>query len=511
MTEGRSSPDPDPGVGESRQLGGLLKHSVIYSAAPLARQLISIGMHRLYTGWLAPAGMGVKEVVDFWLIALQQLLGVNALGAMVRFYYDRQDERERARVVTSCTILITLAAVVACGTAFVFSPRLAPLLLGAKELARPDELRILQLVLVLVPFQLATVSGLYYLQALKRSGLFTTIQTVKLLFEVALNFILIGALGLGVEGFLLSILAGEALTSFFLCGWIFRTLGMRIDWRLLRPILEYALPLVPVGLCQLVLHSLDRRLLIAWGSESMAGIYGHGYKIGYLVTGMLLGPFLQIWHPWVFAVHDPGERARLVARVSTYAVLTIGAASLGVIFLGRQAAILLGAYAAFWEAYRVIPFIAAGYVFWALYHVAQMPLLIAKRTGRLFLINFLAVLVNVGLNLWLIPDLGMVGAAITTLATFVFLSALCMLVSRSQLGVPFELGRLSGILLMVLVGGAFALWIDSTDDAGGIPTVLAIGAKLLAYALLGGLLWIGVLSRDERRRFAGWLAARAWR
>ena len=159
-------------------------------------------------------------------------------------------------MVTSCTILITLAAVIVCGAAFVFSPRLAPLLLGAKELAPADELRIVQLVLVLVPFQLATLSGFYYLQTLKRSGLFTTIQTVKLLFEVGLNFILIGALGLGVEGFLLSILAGEALTSFFLCGWIFRTLGMRIDWRLLRPILEYALPLVPVGLCQLVLHSL---------------------------------------------------------------------------------------------------------------------------------------------------------------------------------------------------------------------------------------------------------------
>ena len=46
---------------------------------------------------------------------------------------------------------------------------------------------VLHLTLVLIPFQLTSQCGLYYLMSLKRSELYTGIQTAKLLFEVALN------------------------------------------------------------------------------------------------------------------------------------------------------------------------------------------------------------------------------------------------------------------------------------------------------------------------------------
>jgi O-antigen/teichoic acid export membrane protein len=362
--------------------------------------------------------------------------------------------------------------------------------------------------LVLVPFQLATLSGFYYLQALKRSGLYTTIQTAKLLFEVTLNFILIGHYGMGVEGFLFSILTGEMLTSLFLCGWMFKTLGVRIDLRVMRPVLAYALPLIPVGLCQLALHFVDRRFLLDMVGQAETGVYGHGYKIGFLVTAMMLGPFIQIWHPWIFGVTDDDERARLVGKVSTYAVLAIAAASLGVIAVGRQAAILLAGDPGFWVAYEVIPYVASGYVFWALYHVSQLPLLIAKRTGRLFSINFLAVAINVGLNLELIPRLGIVGAGISTLVTFAILSVLCMGISRSQAHVPFELGRLAGGLACVVAGGAFTLWIDALEAGGTISMWTSVPMKLAFLFGLLAVLYFAILRADERNDFVRWITSK---
>ena len=65
-----------------------------------------------------------------------------------------------------------------------------------------------------------------------------------------------------------------------------------------------------------------------------------------------------------------------------------------------------------------------------------------------------------------------------------------------------------GIRGMEVLAGAFTLWIDSAEEAAELPLALAIGIKLMAYPLLVGLLWIGVLSREERRRFATWLEAR---
>jgi len=495
-----------------RPLGSLVKHSAIYSTAPVLRQVISVGMTRFYTGWLGPAGQGVKENVDLWLIALQQLLGQNVLSAMVRFYYDQKDERERAGVVTSSTILIVAAAFAVCGLALPFVPWLTPLFLGRGEIVGENELsKTCTLLLLLVPFQLGTVSGLYYLQALKRSGSFTSIQTVKLLFEVGLNVYLMGVRDLGVVGFLMSMLAGEILTSVALVGWMLVHLRPRVDWKLLAPVVRYAAPLVPVGILQLLLHQADKRIVLELLGQSAAGVYGFGYRIAYLVTNMVLGPFVLTWQPWIFAVEDPAERARLVARVSTYAVLTIALASLGVILFGREAAFLLAGDPNFFDAYRVVPFLATGYVFWALYNVSQTPLFLAKRTGRLISVNLSAVVLNVALNYALVPPYGIVGAAIATLATFAAIAALGMLASRRSAAVPFELGRLGVILACVTAGGATALFADLAEDGGRIDYGQALLIKTGALLVLSLLLWLGVLDTGERQRFETWVRERGRR
>ena len=510
--------DLEPEAREPSKLGGLFKHSVIYSAAPLFRQVISIAMTRFYTSekWLGTAGYGVKEIVDLWLIALQQLLGQNVLGSMVRFYYDRQDERERARVVTSCTILVSIVAWIVCGTAFFFRGELLTVIFkSGGEVGEGTLLRIIAVALILIPLQLSTLSGFYYLQALKRSNAFTTIQTAKLLFEVALNFVLIGGMGLGVYGFLLSMVAGEALTSIFLVGWMIRRLGWHFDARILRPILVYAAPLIPVGLCQLAMHQMDRSLILHLlpeeNGQTVTGIYGLGYRVGYLVNAMMLGPFLQIFQPWVFGIEDPKERAQQVARVSTYAVLTLSAASLGIILFGRQAAIVLAKEEAFWEAYRVIPFVGTGYVFWALYQASQLPLFIAKRTGRLLGINLVAVLVNLGLNLWLIPIYGMVGAAIATAVTFASLAALGMIASRSEAHVPFELDRIGTTIVCVIAGALCARWIDGLEASDQLGVMAALGCKAAILLLLTGVLYRLVLRPSERTEFTRWTAGRLGR
>ncbi|MAB79545.1 MAG: hypothetical protein CMJ89_09360 [Planctomycetes bacterium] len=504
-----SPDDEQEASAETRALGGLVRHSAIYSVAPLLRQFISIGMHRLYTRWLGEPGVGVKETVDFWLIALQQLLGINVLGAMVRFYYDQKNPEDRGRVVTSSTILIGLVAWIVCGTALFFSPSLVTPMLGkGGEVAAGELGRILQIALILIPFQLSSMSGFYYLQILRRSKAFTTIQSIKLLVEVGFNFLFIGHLQLGVYGFLLSMLIGESLTSLGLCGWIFVTLKPRFNWRVLRPILVYAWPLVPVGLCQLVLHFADRRLLLELSGDDgqrITGIYGHGYKIAFLVTNMLLGPFLQIWQPWIFAIENAKERSALIARVGTYAVLTIAAASLGVILFGRQGAILLAEPRGFWVAYKAIPWISAGYVFWALYHVAQTVLFVTKRTGRIFTINIVAVGINLIANLYLIPIYGFEGAAMATLLTFVAIAAMMVVAARAESQVPFENRRLATILGCVLIAGAFSLWIDGMEAAGDLSMWLSVPIKAGFYAMALGLFWIAVLAREEKKRFRRWL------
>lgn len=507
-----TSPRPEPAAVDPPRLSGLARHSAVYTVAPLLRQVLSIAMTWFYTGWLRGPGFGIKETVDLWMIGLQQLLGQNVLGAMVRFYFDRERPEERARVVTSCTLAVTALAWVVCGAAYLFAGELrGPMLGPGGDVSAADLETILKLVLVLVPFQLSTLAGFYYLQIQKRSSTYTALQTLKFLFEIGMNFWLIGALGWGVRGFLVSMLAGEVLTSLLLTGGIVVRLGMRVDLALLRPILAYAAPLIPVGVCQFGLHQLDRRLLLDLASpdpavaQAITGIYGLGYKVGYLVNAMLLGSFLQIWQPWIYSVKDVAQQGRLVARVSTYAVLAIAAATACVIVYGREAVAVLSAEPEFLPGWRVVPLVGAGYVAWALYQVSQIPLFLAKRTGRLFGVNLVALGANVGLNLWLIPAYGFVGAGMATCATFALLALLGMLASRSAAHVPFESGRIAAALAIVAlaVAGTYGVELSLVDGLGlGRAAAIAGKAALLAAVLLG--LW-RVLAAGERAELIAWI------
>ncbi len=503
--------EPREGTTETGKgaLTGLLRHSLIYSLVPFIRQAISVAMTRVYTGWLVTAKYGVKENVDIWMIAGQQLLGQNLLGGMVRFYFEHKELKDRKAVVSTCTILLTIVAWAVCGTALMFSETLAPILLGrgSVDISAIDLQGILQVMLLLIPFQLSSLCGLYYLQILKRSELYSGIQIAKLFVEIGMNFVLMGHYEMGVRGFLLSMLIGEMLLSIGLTGWTLWRVGSRIDFGVLRPILAYAIPLVPVGLCQTGLHQLDRRLLehLSDGGFADVGVYGLGYKLGYLVTAVMLGPFLQIWHPWIFGVEDPKERARLVARVNTYTLLAVGLVTIGVIVFGRQGILLISGDREYWWAFQVIPILATGYAFWALYHATQIPLLIAKRTGRLFLINAIALGANIALNVLLIPPYGMVGAALATLLTFATLAGLGMWASYSEAHVPFEGKRLGITLLCIILAALITLLMDlnlAADDNwsffAGFPMKIAL------VVMLEAMLFTAVLYPEERKNLLDW-------
>ena len=509
--ESTAAPDPDaPGT---RPLGGLVKHSFIYSLVPAFSRIAGFLMIPFYTspGWLTPAEYGLADVGDLVLVALSQLLGVNLLSAMVRFYFDRQELRQRQAVVSSCTLSLAVLSWAICGLCILFRGPLAPVLLG-REHAGLDQAtnlaQFLAIVLLIVPFKLTTMSGLFYLQILKRSRTYSAILLVKTLLELGLKIYTIGFLGWGVRGFMLSVLVGEALTTAGLTSWMLWKIKPRIDFEVLRPILQYTAPLIPVGLCQLALHQLDRRLLeaISPGGFDSVGIYALGYKFGYIVNAMALTPFMQIWQPWIYGVDDPRERASLVARVSTYAVFAISACSLIVILLGRQVVELAAGQEQFELAFKVVPWVAAGYVFWALYFTTQIPLFIAKRTWPLLLINLGALAANIALNLVLVVQLDYLGSAIATLLTFALLAGMGMLASRREAHVPFEYGRLGRILAVVL-GAVAVTWIADTAimELAGQPFYLALPFKLAALYFGGRYLWEKVLEDEERDRILAWL------
>ncbi|HKX46757.1 MAG TPA: polysaccharide biosynthesis C-terminal domain-containing protein, partial [Planctomycetota bacterium] len=482
-------------------LSSLFQHSLTYSLVPLLGRAISVLMLYFYAKWMHEAEYGTSDLADLLFMALVQLLGANLLGGMTRYYFEHARAEDRAAVVSSCTLVIGGLASLAVGTLLVFRTDLAPILISPGDAIVGDSemVDVLTIALLIVPLQLASQCGFYYLQILQRSRTYAALQLGKIVFELGLRIWMVGFAGLGVVGYVLPVLIGEATATLIVTGWTLWSTRARFSWAILRPIVAYTLPLIPVGLFQLGLHYADRRLLALFSPAELAltyvGIYGMGYKLGYLVTAGMLGPFIQIFHPWIYGVADPDEQARKLARVSTYAIVAITAASLFVVLLARQGLDLLPEDRRYGEAWRVVPYIATGYTLWAVYHVSQVPLFIAKQTGPLVLVNALALALNIALNAWLVPIHGYVGSGIATMLTFLTLAGLGMLASRGAMRVPFEVGRIALTVAAIAAASFVALEVDGRAD---LPLAQALAVKLAVGVVALVWLWRGVLRPEER-------------
>lgn len=489
----------------------ILRHGLNYSLVPLLQRVISLVMLYFYAGWLAEAEYGLGDLGDLLLGGLVQLLGFNIVGAMTRFYFDHDRSEDREAVVSSSTIAVAALAWLVIAPLAWFHSDLAPIVLSAAE----GEVRVYDvqwvflLVLLAVPFQLTTQCGYTWLQIHRRSGLFAGISLIKFTFELCARIYLVGFANWGIIGFFAPVLAGEALASLLLTGYMLRRTRCRFRWQVLKPIVRYTLPLIPVGILQLGLHYGDRKLLAVFSASDEAlhqvGIYGMGYKLGFVVTMAMLGPFVQIFHPWIYGVKDPEEQKENLSRVSSYGIISMTLATFFVVVLAKQALDFLPADKDYRLAYQVVPYIAGGYVLWAVYHLSQIPLYIAKKTGPLVWINFLALWINVVLNAYFVPAYGFVGSGIATLGTFGVLALLGLYVAGRGTGIHFQYVRIASTLCSMFVLGAIVLLADEAmETSPAIGVVENVAIKFSGLALCSAWLWLGVVTKDERSQLLTW-------
>lgn len=488
---------------KTAQPHGFLRHVLNYGVVSVFQKALALLMLPFYTRWLHESEYGAVAITDLVLVVLAELFGRHLLAGMSRQYFLRTIEKDRRAVVSTTTLLALGASWLVCGAALPFCDDLAPLFLGSGDsLVGPDRLAtLLTLTLLILPCQLTSQAGLAYLQIQKRSQLFAGVHVVKMLVELTLKVVLLGVFGWGVEGFLASVLVGEALTALFVTGGVLFHVGVRFEGAVLGPLVRFALPLVPVGVCQLGLHQLDRRLLehLAPGENGLSwtGIYGLGYLVGATPISVLLNALFGIWQPSIYGIEERDRRQRALARDTTWTLLVVASICALTCFAGKPLVDLLAGREGFRQAYRVVPWVACGYTFWSLYAAIQLSFYAERRTGALIGVNGAALVVNVGLNWILIPRFGFVGAAAATTATFAVLATLAAVVSKRACPAPFAWRRLLPAIGLALTCGLVAVWFDGATAEWSALASIAVRVLLLVVACAAIL---GFLVAPEERR-----------
>jgi O-antigen/teichoic acid export membrane protein len=138
----------------------------------------------------------------------------------------------------------------------------------------------------------------------------------------------------------------------------------------------------------------------------------------------------------------------------------------------------------------ILPWVASAIFFMGLgAFYLHLPFQLGNKNGGIFKIGIYTALINLTLNFWLIPEMGMLGAAIATLASFVISSALGVFYARNVFPLPFPARETLKIVIAAIFMGA-CLWLVK-DERGWLWLAAQMGIGLGSYGLATYLLNIG--------------------
>lgn len=470
------------------RLKRLTQHSAIYALGPAVHKAIGFLLIPLITAYIGTtANYGITEMAAVTAAIAGQLLGINLLYGMTRYYPEYESEPDRARLVGTTFLLLLATTGGALVLAFVFREQGAALLFDSPAYAPA-----LVVVFGIVMLQALGQVGLRWLQILERSAMYGVLTTAKLLCEVGLKVWFLVGLGLTYMGVLYSVLCGELLIAIGMGGLIVVRLGIGFSWPMARRLFRYSAPLIVSGLCMFVLHQADRFYVLRLRGEDEVGLYGLAYKLGSMASAIFLEAFGLIWFPFVFAMKNEEDVRQLCRKVLTYFTLIMCAASLFLAVFSRE---IVGAMsdAKFHESYRALPLIAAGYVFWGVFQVVHTVFYVRERTGLVSLLVGGAAVLNLALNALLVPGMGYMGAAWATLATFIVLAIASWVVAERLMPIGYEGLRVALPIGLACLLYAASRWIGDGSLAG---TIAQKSALVLALPVI---LWFGGYLKAEEK------------
>lgn len=461
------------------ELKTVSKHTLIYGFGIVMGKAIGFFMIPLYTHYLSPEEYGLLELVDVTGFIIGYFLVVGIDEAILKYYNEAEKQKEKEEYISTSLIFVILLGFVSLAILLPFKDSFAHYVLGSAE--HSNLFAILFLSMCLGSSVGLTKS---IIRAQQKSMFFVGVTLFAIFLQVTLNIYFVAYLQIGVKGILYSSLIVSVLFGVALSVYMLRITGVGFDAEKLKKMLKYGMPLVPAGIMAFVLNWSDRYFLRIFVDMEEIGIYSLGYKLGMISTFFVTLPFSFIWGSYIFDVKKKQNAKDIYAKFATYFLLILSFSGLALSSLSYELVTLI-ADDSYINAYKVIPVIVLSMMFMNANTVFKVGLLIEGRTIQLTIANSIAAVINIPLNILLIPEFGMMGAAYATALSFLVYIAYVLYAAQKCYYINFEYLRIIKIGFTGIMIYSMSLLVDLESTLYSILLKTAIVAlfPLILYVI----------------------------
>ena len=479
----------------------LAKDTVIYGSSTILARSLNYILVPLYANQLSTFDNGIQAVI-YANIALANVLfcyGLETSYLKVASDAIRNNRDERPYFSTAFISLLATSTLFA-----LLMVLFAPVLAVAIGLA-PESGTFIRFAAMILWLDTLLVVPFAELRLKRKAIPFALAKVMGVVGGVVSTFLLILVFKAGLSGVFIGEAFGSLVSLIFILP-VLRNLKPLFSAHMYRDLLRIGLPYVPTGLAGLLIHLIDRNLLIRIPQTEIERIYGSGFQASDIVGiygrvaafGVVLQLVIQVfrfaWQPF-FLQHaeDPEAKDlfRQVLNLSTIMVIVLAVAATFFVpdlvryHYGGRLYLLPPKY---WIGMSILPWIFFSYVFDMISTNLSAGLLITGNTRYLPIVTFAGALVTT-ISCWiLIPVSGMDGAAVAILAGTAVMCLFMAWFSIRVYPVRYDWGRLSILLALGLLFAGYHGDLIHFLSRYGLAGSAVLGMKLLivfAYLCLG--------------------------
>jgi len=355
----------------------------------------------------------------------------------------------------------------------------------------------IKLAAALIPVACMSAMTSAYLTAFRKMGLMATFTVAQIAVNVGLIYLSL-RFGYRLTGVITATIAASLLFHLALLYIILKQIGFKFPgFSRLKSFLSYGLPLMPTSAVLWIISSSNRYFISYYIGVTETGIYSAAYNIGWY-TVFLISPITRLLFPTISKSYDEenlGETRNYLKYSLKYFMMIAIPSAFGLSILAKPILQVLTT-SEFVTGSTIVPFIAFSGVLSGVYEISVFIIHLVKKTRLVFMLLAISALLNVVLNVVLIPRMGLPGAATATLVAYGAVCILVIIVTRRylkfDLSAPFILKSILSSLIM-----AICIWLISPESIAWIIASIFIG--VVVYFVV--LLLIRGLSKEERTFF----------
>ena len=341
--------------------------------------------------------------------------------AVFRLFFDKDDRVFQQQILSTALLFVIINSLILSLLLYIFKDNLSIYIFGDSSYVDVLYLTILSIII-------SSSNGIIQIPCRVNNErfkfLFLNLSTSVIGYLIAIPLLVNGyyltALPISSIG---AALFSQATFLYFNYQWFNFKL---FDIQILKQLMVIGLPLFPSFIIYWILNSSDRLMITNMLGNHQTGIYAIGTKVA-SASHLIYTAFAGGWQYFAFSTMKDKDQVKNNSKAFEYlgVISFISAAFMNAISLNFFELFFKGEYI---KGYIVAPYLFLGPLLLMLFQVIGNQFLVVKKTWPSMIILTFGALVNIVLNFWLIPTLGIEGASIATLIGYSTAVIVCSIV-----------------------------------------------------------------------------------